>query len=333
MKKLLYIYFFCSLYLSCTRNSETEKYQNKRDNIIDVREKVKEIETGDVLIGSIATVNLFRDYLIILDFKSLDKLIRIFDKNSFNYITSVGRKGQGPGEIINMGHLAVNEADGKFYVTDHSKLNIFSFDIDSVLADTAYMPSIKLKLNKNIFPDRYLYINDTLCIGRRIEIIDKDFKQSVAKWNIQTGEITPMKYTHPNIKNKRSLVTASEKHGKYVEVYELYDLITICNLEGDLEYNIYGPSWDKRRVRTKHYYGPVRFCNDKIVAAYSGGNYRTDEYYPTKLIIFDLNGDYLKTLDVEYKINDFCFDKENSRIIMSLNDVIQFAYLDLDGLI
>jgi len=70
-----------------------------------------------------------------------------------------------------------------------------------------------------------------------------------------------------------------------------------------------------------------------IVATYSGGNYRTDEYYPTKLIIFDLNGDYLKTLDVEYKINDFCFDREKNRIIMSLNDVIQFAYLDIDGLI
>ena len=31
-----------------------------------------------------------------------------------------------------------------------------------------------------------------------------------------------------------------------------------------------------------------------------------------------------------YKIADFCYDKENNRIIMCMNDDIQFGYLDLD---
>jgi len=50
-------------------------------------------------------------------------------------------------------------------------------------------------------------------------------------------------------------------------------------------------------------------------------------------LVFDLHGDYLKTLDVGYKIVDFCYDDDNNRIIMNLNDEIQFAYLSLEGLI
>ncbi|MCL2311573.1 MAG: 6-bladed beta-propeller [Firmicutes bacterium] len=334
MKNLLSVFFLCAICFSCAHNSETEKYQSKRDNIVNVREKVKEIETGDVLIGPIARVQMVENYLIIIDVKSLDKLIRLFDKNSFHYITGVTRNGQGPGEIIIIGHLAANEANGKFYVTDHGKLNIFSYDLDSVLADTAYMPNVKLKLDKKSFPDKYYYFNDTLCMGRIIEFTgNKNFKQHVAKWNMQTGEIIPMKYSHPKIRNKSTLFAASAEHDIYVETYERYDLLTICSFNGDLKYNIYGPKWDKRGTGKTCYYGIVRFCNDKIVAAYSGGNYNNDEYFPTKFFIFDLDGNYLKTLDVGYKIYDFCFDKENNRIIMSLNDMIQFAYLDLDGLI
>jgi len=333
-KFLFYFSIICVFSWSCNRNSETDKFQSNRDNIVNVREKVKEIETGDVFIGSISRLYMIGEYLLISDYKSFDKLIRIFDKNNFDYITSIANKGQGPGEITNMGHIAVNETDGKFYVSDHGKLNILSYDIDSVFADTAYMPEVKFKFTKTIFPDRYDYINDTLCISRIIEPVgNSDFQQTVAKFNMLTGEITPMKYTHPNIKKKRTLFAASMEHGLYVEVFSLYDLITICSIDGDLKYNIYGPMWDSKGTRNIHFHYKVVFYYDKIIIAYSGGNYNNDEYYPTKFLVFNLNGDYLTTLDVGYKITDFCLDKGNNRIIMSLNDVMQFAYLDLYGLI
>jgi hypothetical protein len=319
--------------LSCARNSKTEKYQNRRDNIVNVHEKVKEIETGDIYIGSVSRLYIINDYLLIRDPKSFDKQIRIFDKNSFNYVTSVGNRGQGPGEITNMGHIASNEVEGKFYVNDHGKLNIFSYDIDSAIADVAYMPTIKLKLNNKIFPDKYQYFNDTLCVGRVIEFTGNSFDQSVGKWNMITGEIIPMKYTHPGIERKETMFAASIEYGIYVETYTRYDLMTICTLDGDLKYNIYGPRWNKSSPARDHHYGNPAFYRDKIIVSYSGGDWRKDEYFPTKFIVFDLNGNYLKTLDVGYKIQDFCIDNDNSRIIMSLDDMIQFAYLDLDGLI
>ena len=149
---------------------------------------------------------------------------------------------------------------------------------------------------------------------------------------MQTGEIQPMKYEHPDIKKKRITADVSPEYGLYVECYSRYDLMTICDLNGNLKYNIYGPKWEKETTQTAHYSQPV-FCGNKIIAGYSGGDHRTDAYYPTKLLVFDLNGNYLQTLETEYKISSFCYDRENNRIILCMDDEIQFGYLDLDGII
>jgi hypothetical protein len=38
--------------------------------------------------------------------------------------------------------------------------------------------------------------------------------------------------------------------------------------------------------------------------------------------VFNMKGDYLKTLVVGRPINYFCYDKDNNRIIMNLDDEI-----------
>lgn len=45
------------------RNSETEKYQNKRNNIVDIRDRVEEIKIDDVLIGGNAQLYLINNYV------------------------------------------------------------------------------------------------------------------------------------------------------------------------------------------------------------------------------------------------------------------------------
>lgn len=318
---------------SCTSNSATEKFQERRDNVIDVKDKVKEIVIEDVLIGRVARSYIIDNYLIIVDHSSYDRFIHLFDKNDFHYITSTAYKGQGPGEITIPGHIGIDEARRTFYVSDHGKQKIFSYNLDSVLANPSYIPDIKADIKLALFPDTYQYINDTLCIGRIIEPIGaNDFKSLVAQWNMQTGEIRPMKYQHPDIQKKRITADVSSEHGIYVECYPRHDLMTICDLDGNLKYNIYGPRWEKEITQIQYYGQPV-FCGNKIIASYSGGDHRTDAYYPSKLQVFDLNGNYIQTLETGYKISSLCYDKENNRLIMCMDDDIQFASLDLDGVI
>ena len=147
MKHVLSGFLLLILCMSCSTEAITEKYQGKRKNIVDVNSKVKEIRMDDVLIGSYARLFVMGDYLIIGDYKSSDRLVRIFDKNTFQYLTSVANIGQGPGEITVMGHIGIDEKNRTFYVTDHGKMKIFSYELDSVLSRSDYQPKVKAEIS------------------------------------------------------------------------------------------------------------------------------------------------------------------------------------------
>lgn len=330
-QSLCFICLLCSI--SCSGDSETEKYQKSRNNIIDVRDQVKEIVIEDVMIGRIAWPYIIDKYLLIGDYESPDQQIHLFDRNSFRYITSTATKGQGPGEIAGLGCIAYDKNRRSFYVTDHGKLKIFSYNLDSVLANPDYKPEVKMDMKAELFPDSYQYIDDTLCIGRVIKPIGtNDFKPYVAKWNMLTGEVDLMKYEHPDIRKARFTEAVSVEHNRYIQAYGRNDLLTICNLDGELICNIYGPKWTSESSQTSYFRNPA-FCGDKIIVTYSGGNYLTDGSYPTKLMIFNLDGNYLQTLETGYKISYFCYDPDNNRLILNMNDDIQFCYLDLNGIV
>ena len=85
-------------------------------------------------ISNFGTPYILNQYLLISDYKSFEKLIYIFDKNSFKFITSVGDNGQGPGEIANMGAIIPNNRENAFYVIDHGHQAVYDFPMDSVLS-------------------------------------------------------------------------------------------------------------------------------------------------------------------------------------------------------
>ena len=194
-----------SIFCSCNNNSETEKYQSDRNNVINVKDKLVQFNSDDIFIGSISSLFITDDYLIIVDHKTVDHYLHFFDKKNFTYITGVITRGQGPGEIANIGHIEVNNAAREIFVSDHGKQKIFSFKIDSLLADSLYMPTDKMILNITQFPNHYQYINDTLSMGVMIEPTGNSrFNHSVAKFNFKTGEIKTMPYKHPDINKKRN---------------------------------------------------------------------------------------------------------------------------------
>lgn len=335
--KTKFIYFLLSFSAlwRCSQQSPTEKYQSERNNVVNVHDKIVEIHIEEPYISFNCRVYVMDKYLIIGDYLSPDKLIHLFDKNNFKYICSTGSKGKGPSEITNLEHIAPDEGHRKFYVSDHGKLKIFSFDLDSLLADPLYLPSIKVSMDKSRFPSEYKYINDTLCFGRIIEPIgNNDFKPYVGKWNMLTNEIELMKYEHPKVKKKRIVADVSPESGLYVETHSRYDLITIGTLDGELICNVYGPKWSTEITNTCHYNMDVHICKDKILALYSGADHRSNEFYPSTIHIFDTAGNYIKTLETGFHILYFWYDKEKYRIVFcTYYDEMQFGYLDLEGLL
>ncbi|WP_238866556.1 6-bladed beta-propeller [Proteiniphilum propionicum] len=324
------------LLFSCTNKGSMEKHQNNRDNIVTVKEEVKEIDMDDVIIGSVARLSIINNFLIINDSKSPDLLLHLFDcKNAgYKYISSAVPRGQGPGEIANIGHIGVNSKKNEIYVSDHGKLKIFLYPLDSIVRNPFYQPQIKKEINNIQFPSNYEYICDTLSFARIIEPTGNvGHNEILAKWNIESGDILKMKYSNPKVEKKRISIAVSIEDDILVEAYHNYDLMTILDLNGNLISNVYGKNWNSRNFKEINHYGKVIFIGKTIVASYSGGNRLTDEYYPTKLLLFDINGNYVKTIETGYRISDFCYDDKNNNIIFNFEDVIQFGYLNLDGIL
>ena len=322
---------------SCSNNSETEKYQYKRDNITYVKKEIKEIDFKDVFISSFAHLYTTKEYLLISDYRTIDKLIYIFNKNNYNFISNVLDIGQGPGEIANLGFVGTKENDNIIYVTDNGKQKIFEYDLDSIQENPLYIPTDKMTLNNTQFPFEYQYMNEALSMGVMMEPTgNSGFIHSVAKFNFNTGEIKTMKYIHPKIEKKRVCFAVSIEHKIYVECYKYNDLMTICDMDGNLICNVYGKKWNNKATNKYGFYNNVVFCHDKILVSFSDGKDRysdKESEYPTQFLIFNTKGDYIKTLETEYAIKSFCYDEDNNRLIMHLDEEIQFAFLELNGIL
>lgn len=325
----IYILFllFC---LSCSRSeSQKEKYQTKRDNIVSVKEKIKEIPVDEILLGNIGIPYILGDYLLIEgDCAINNKCVHLFDRRSFRYVKSVIDIGAGPEEITRMGHIGIDKEHRRFYLSDFGKQKIFSYSIDSLLEKDFYVGEEKVLMDINSFPADYEYINDTLCIARVINPVGtSDFVPRVARWNMQTGKIIPISPLREDVEQKRITCAASELYGLYVEMYNKVDLLSIGDFSGNVKVNIYGPDWGDSHSQNA-YYSHAVFCRDgKWIVSFSGEEYATAK--TTKLLVFDIEGNYIKTLETGYDILSFCYDDKSDRLIFNFNDDIQIGYLDL----
>lgn len=330
MKRHWILWLFVTIMCACSSEEEREKFQSSRDNIVNVKEQIKEMETGNVLIGNRSWPYYSKDYLVLMDFEAWEGAIHLFDNKDFRYLSSVGKKGEGPDELTNMGGVYFNEKQRKIYVADYSKYKIFSYDMDSIIAmPKTYKHQEKAKISNSQFPTNVIYINDTLSYGRIIKPTSyNSFDQMICKWNMLTGDLKVIGEKHPDTYKKRSMIDVSMEKKMLVEVYSNYDLMNISDLDGNIQCYIYGPDWATKGLET---FNDVMITSNHILASYSGDEWakgRTD-----KIHVFDLKGNYIKTLDIGYNIRICCYDSTNHRLFMVFNDEIQFGYIDLKGII
>jgi len=287
----------------------------------------------DVLISGFANINLLDNYLIINDHRAPDKQIHLFDKNTFQPVVSTTRIGQGPKEITYLTSIVPDEKNRRFFAIDSGKRKLLTYDLDSLLADSNYVFTVKSNLQED-YAGTFVYLHDTLSIAQFLDLDPKTGGGTIytGQWNMVNGHFKKG-YDNPLAKVKRFAFCASEKLGLYVSCYSRYDLMTICNFDGSLKCNVYGPNWNEDVTNTCHYSMEVCFVKDKIFAAYSGEDHRSREFHPTQIHVYSTEGEYIKTLKVGYHITGYLYDEDNHRLIFDLNDEIQFAYLDLEGII
>lgn len=320
---------------------QTEKYQNDRNNIIDVRERIVEIKT-DIIFGR-SILYILDDFLIVNETEvSGEKGIHLFQKNTFEYITSTGFIGRGPGEISRPGRLGIDHTNKAFWAPDHGKRIMFKFILDSILENSRYKPTIKRDLNRELFLERFELLNDSIALGKAVHVIDNSsFDMAMAKLNIKTNNAQKFGYEHPEAVGKKSnsFCKISTKNKFYVNAYVFSDLITICDLNGNLKFNIYGSYWQKNNDNKNNYFSGVDILDNHILISYIGdvgiiydknGN-PLHGNSPSLIQVFDFEGNYIQTLDIGEKFSFFCVDEENNRIIIYFEERGNpLAYFDLN---
>jgi len=125
------------LILSCKENPKSElmtiTIPNKTDvpvalSEMAITDKEIKLETREgVFLGYIKEVKLHRDRLFVAD----GTKILIFDLNG-NYIQSLGRQGEGPGEYGRVTSIDIDQDSGLIYVSAYNKLLIYGPDFELV---------------------------------------------------------------------------------------------------------------------------------------------------------------------------------------------------------
>lgn len=340
---ILSLLFFCA----CNKNNEHEKYEDFSKNIVNIQNKIVSVKTNLILGKSeIATQGKF---LLLNNFSSLDNGFYLFDKKTFKYITSTGSKGQGPGEIINYGNAIIipNTVDNKsFYVVDYSQLSLYQYCIDSVLHNKNYRPKEVLKMHLDRTIGNVSTLNDSVFMGVAMKMINKhSFVNEIVRFNINSGKMQKIMAINPDVENiplgSHSTFSLFPSKNKFVQAYRYVDLLSIYGVKGNLICNIYGNLWNKRDNRKFKFHQQIEVGKKYIIASYVGGkkfkigtNKRTRGVFASKFLIFDLEGNYIKTLNIGEEIRSFCLDEDNNRIIMNCYDRDEpLAYIDLKGIL
>lgn len=243
MRNPLVIISFILFSLFSCNNDKTEKVQAKRNNTINVSHNIIDIK-ADVLFGS-SLLYILDEILIINEISPKgSRSIHLFDKNSFEYIVSTGITGKGPGEISNPGRLCLDKKKNIFWAPDHGRRIMYRFPLDSILENSHYKPNINLKLNKELFLERFGILNDSTAVGIAWNIMSNNsFEMMMASWDLSSNKIEKFGYSHPDAKGKKAnaFFAISNEHGFYVNCYSRLDLMTICDLDGKLMYNVMDP--------------------------------------------------------------------------------------------
>ncbi|MCQ2975181.1 MAG: TolB-like 6-bladed beta-propeller domain-containing protein [Bacteroidales bacterium] len=324
--KLKYLIIIILFITSCSFNT-TDVYQTNRNNLINIQDKINVIDFETSIFSRYSMISTTKDYLIVADNDSPDTVMQIFDKNSFNHIKSFGIKGQGPFEYISIGPIKYDELDNSILITEFAKKEIYSYNLDSLLEISNYILNVKYKLLP-IFPSYYYQINDSISLCELIQIDENSCIKSIAKWHMKNNFYEYYDDKDSKIENSSISLAVSRSNKIFAKCYENLDLIRLYDFEGNLLKNIYGPNRNEHDFVN---YNLSLFTKDYLFALFIGERIEKNINI-TKIQVFDINGNYLATLDLKYKIRDFCYDEYTNRLFIFFDDEIQFGYINIDEL-
>jgi hypothetical protein len=328
MKKFFYLNIFL-LFSFCSQPVKDRHFSISKTAIENVSDKIIDIETNENF--SFADLSIVGTNLVILDvFSQNEKSIYLYDKNSFQPITSTGILGEGPGEILRIGDLVNSNHKDKFWIPDFGKLLLYEFNIDSLVKNSNYKPQISYKFDLENFLSRSVITEQGIAYGSKVQMLTPStFRTNLGKWNMNSGELLTFAEEHPKLLDQKTnaFFDYSFKYHLMTLSYTNFDLISVFDEYGKIKFNIIGEKEFDNEDGKLNFFGENKVTDQYIITAYLGDygskideNQRPKKIFPSKILFFNWEGKLIKVLDTTFGIMRFTVDEDNKRIICFFHD-------------
>lgn len=336
VKLVVFGYFLLAVYTSCTNPSHHN--QNRDDNIENISDKIKSFDTDEIDLHSWSDIICSGGKIFVTDSKAVDSIIAIFDASTLRYQGLIAKLGSGPEEITVPGALQYNDISKDLLIFDYGQMIVKAYNLDSALTHRPYVPHKVITIPANRIPDRYVGINDSTGIARLIIMPDKSsgekgYAQTLCHYNIVTGETIEIENAGRQDKLK-TIFAINKFKDRIIECGVNNDIITIYNLKGDKIRDIFGPKYDNDDVvKSTWFYTHVTASNKYIFALYSGNDDVATKSYGRYIYVYDLDGNFIITLDPGMLIAKICYDNTQNRLILTCENAdVQLAYINLNDI-
>jgi len=337
------LYVCICLLLACDYNSINNKF-SKFDREYSLQARV--ISTADVYQDGLFC---FYDTLAILTrIFNKENQIHIFDEE-FNFISSAGKKGKGPGEISNPFFATVDQEQGLLWYLDMGKKKMHKFPIDSLLRNPEYLPIDSqaipvpgdIPILLQFYPHKEglfscaNYFSDTDLIsffnhnGKVIDSLGIKKEERLLNLNSKEKGIPKVTFLY-------------QKHPieeLYVSVYKYSDVVVVVDKDGNVKAMSQGPDMINQNPNAlkENYKSTYTFvdCDEKYIYALYQGDYVLDKDMKPNcahtIHVFNWKGKEIAKLKLDHPIATFSIQDEHKKIIAYSQSIGEFISFSIPG--
>jgi hypothetical protein len=310
MKRLFYL-LLAFLLISCS-------HKDKKELPTKIYKESQTMNFKDYL-GKTYSLEIIGKYLITRD-DQVETKLTIFDiEKTPAHPIYTGYVGQGPGELINPGPIIVES--NEFYIYDASKMQLLSFNIDSIEIAN-YKPHCFVPIKETGIIDIKQIDSDIfVAVGvfpeKRLKLINKQGNTTYSSGSYPIELIKDVPEYVRGIACQSMLTSNRQKHtiaiamryGEHIQFYSIDShkfLIELIN-----ERNIFLPKYTTRdnngfpnfspSEKTRWGYISITSNNNYVYALYSGKFQvrGTDFYKGTIIHVFDWDGNLVKIIELD----------------------------------
>jgi hypothetical protein len=334
--------FFLFTISACTHSgADNIQFSDFKQEIKLTANDGKEINAGEILSKKMY-LYLLDDILIAHDPVSTDNSIHFF-KNK-QYLSSIGKIGEGPNEISRPGPISVDDQRDFLWVADCGRLDYRSYNVSEILKSGSKAKYKKFNYKKN-FSHEFRPINDTsiLCMT-----MGPPFLFEILSENGETKLFDVRRALGPNVKFEHSMVTftVEPKTNHIFMAFRFLDAIIKLDKFGNIVFTkvFFDKIGFDKPVNPDHNkeintFSRMKIFGEKVFVLYCGleffryGNVgQPTANHPDKLMVFDFDGNPLKLITFDFEIWDYVYDEKNNELLVySLsNEIYPIKSFDLE---